>query len=122
MTGSVPNGTYLLVRKGPITDADYNWYEVTDDADGDNVNEAKITGWVAADFLVVEPPVLDLPPDAYTFGTNIQVSSSYYLRSKPSTSGSVVATVPGVCYQIGNMVSAAPQLRYLRATDGSTCP
>ncbi len=90
--GSVENGSYLLVRKGPISDADYNWYEVTDDANTDNKDTSTIVGWVAADFLVVDPPELDLPPDAYAFGTNIQVSGSAYLRSKPSTSGSVIAT------------------------------
>ncbi len=90
--GSVENGSYLLVRKGPISDADFNWYEVTDDANTDNVDTSSIIGWVAADFLVVDPPELDLPPDAYAFGMNIQVSGSAYLRSKPSTSGSVVAT------------------------------
>lgn len=83
--GTIPNGTHLTVNKGPISDADFNWYEATYDGRD---------GWVAAYYLVVEPDIPPVDPSAYTFGTNIQVSGSFSLRSQPSTSAGVIATVP----------------------------
>lgn len=91
--GSVPNGTHLLVRKGPISDANHNWYEITDDADGDNVNTSTIVGWVAADYLVVDPPAPVIPDNAIAYGTNIQSINNFVLRSAPRLSSTVLASV-----------------------------
>lgn len=84
VNGTIPNGTYLQIEQGPISTPSDNWYRVT---------YRGTTGWVSATYLIVDPDDAD-PTFDYTFGVNIRVKGSSYLRSTPSTSGSVVATVP----------------------------
>jgi uncharacterized protein YgiM (DUF1202 family) len=83
--GQIPNGTLAWVNDGPITRPSGNWYRMS------WVNG---TGWVTAEFLIVNPPVVELDPTDYTFGLNLRFTAETNIRARPNTSSGIQATVP----------------------------
>lgn len=82
--GAVPNGSVGWVTDGPQEGTTTNWYEVEFNS---------ITGWVAAQFLIVTPPAPPASDATFYFGVNIIINSTSYVRSRATTSSSQVGTV-----------------------------
>lgn len=84
VNGSVPNESLVPVLDGPISDPNDNWYKV---------RYNNVEGWVSARYLIVTPPPPVVSDEDYAFGTNMRFTSSTNIRSKPSTSSSILGTV-----------------------------
>ena len=77
------NGSAATVIDGPVGQYD-NWYKIA---------WGSSSGWVMAQYLIVVPPA----PAAigeFSFGQNIRFTSETNIRTQPSTTASIVGTVP----------------------------
>jgi uncharacterized protein YraI len=68
------------VVAGPSTADGYTWYRI---------QTATQTGWVARTLLAKTAP-----PSSIQIGDTVRTSTSLRLRSSPSTSGALIATLP----------------------------
>ncbi len=88
VSGSLPNGSLAWVIDGPTKLSSGNWYQVEAVSGG-------TTGWVTAQFLIVDPP---LPPGSpstdYPYGLNLRYIQTGNLRRGPSTTAGIIASVP----------------------------
>ena len=68
--------------------SDGNWYRV-------RAESGSATGWVTAQFLIVDPPLPPVDPTgALPFGLNLRMTDSVNLRRSPTTTAGIVGTPP----------------------------
>jgi uncharacterized protein YgiM (DUF1202 family) len=77
---SLPTGATGTVTAGPTAANGYNWYRIQTGAQ---------TGWVAHTLLEKTAP-----PSTIQIGNTVRTTTSLRLRSTPSTSGTIIATMP----------------------------
>jgi uncharacterized protein YgiM (DUF1202 family) len=76
-------GTPVTITDGPTTNRGYTWYEV---------RSTQGTGWIAQDLL---NKTADAPEQGFGIGSTVVVNTDFLnLRSRASTSGSIIATMP----------------------------
>lgn len=79
---SIPFNTRIEVEEGPRSFQGYNWYLVL---------YSGRQGWVAADYLVVDPPQED-PMDGYLYGQNVRLKTNIPIKKSPSVNASTAGT------------------------------
>lgn len=86
---TMPTGTVVTVKAGPTPLNGYTWYQV---------ETTSATGWAAGEYLVRTTPTTPTPtpttPGGWTAGTRVRTTANLRLRSSPSTSASIRATMP----------------------------
>ncbi|MGB3329497.1 MAG: SH3 domain-containing protein [Thermomicrobiales bacterium] len=86
VVGQIANGDVATVIDGPVIGDTDNWYKI--DWTGPD-------GWVSARYLIVSPPA---PPPLgdgdYAYGVNVRYTTETNIRTQPSLSGSIIASVP----------------------------
>lgn len=79
---SIPFNTRVEVEEGPRSFEGFNWYMVLFNG---------LQGWVAADYLVVDPPQED-PMAGYLYGQNIRLGANIAIKTSPSVNASTAGT------------------------------